>query len=63
VAFLPLFGQLADIFGRRWLTIGIVATFALGSGISGGATSTPMLIGGRAVQGMGGGGVNLMVEM
>ncbi|KAL1616300.1 hypothetical protein SLS56_011464 [Neofusicoccum ribis] len=62
-AFLPLFGQVADIFGRRWLTIGIVATFALGSGISGGATSTAMLIGGRAVQGIGGGGINLMIEM
>ncbi|RYP45621.1 hypothetical protein DL768_008058 [Monosporascus sp. mg162] len=62
-AFTPLFGQVADVFGRRWLTIGIVAIFALGSGISGGATSTPMLIGGRAVQGIGGGGIILMIEM
>ncbi|KAH7322930.1 major facilitator superfamily domain-containing protein [Stachybotrys elegans] len=62
-ACLPLFGQMADIFGRRWLTISIVAIFALGSGICGGATSTAMLIGGRAVQGIGGGGINLMIEM
>ncbi|KAI1464434.1 major facilitator superfamily domain-containing protein [Daldinia caldariorum] len=62
-AFLPLFGQIADIFGRRWLTIGIVAVFALGSGISGGATSATMLIAGRAVQGVGGGGIILMIEM
>ncbi|KAI0095663.1 MFS general substrate transporter [Hypoxylon sp. NC0597] len=62
-AFLPLLGQIADIFGRRWLTIGIVAVFALGSGISGGATSATMLIAGRAVQGVGGGGIILMIEM
>lgn len=62
-AFLPLFGQVADVFGRRWLTIAIVAIFALGSGISGGATSTAMLIAGRAIQGIGGGGINLMIEM
>ncbi|KAI0162088.1 MFS general substrate transporter [Xylariaceae sp. FL1272] len=62
-AFLPLFGQIADIFGRRWLTIGIVSVFALGSGISGGANSATMLIAGRAVQGIGGGGIILMIEM
>ncbi|KAK8065229.1 hypothetical protein PG997_011976 [Apiospora hydei] len=62
-ACLPLFGQLADIFGRRGLTLCIVAVFGVGSGICGGATSTAMLIGGRAVQGIGGGGVNLMVQM
>ncbi|KAI0450198.1 major facilitator superfamily domain-containing protein [Xylaria acuta] len=47
-AALPLFGKLADIFG---------------SGISGGSTSTTMLIAGRAVQGIGGRGINLMIEM
>ncbi|KAK8876854.1 MFS general substrate transporter [Apiospora arundinis] len=62
-AFLPFFGQIADIFGRRWLTITIVAVFALGSGVSGGAYSTGMLIAGRAVQGVGGGGIILMIEM
>lgn len=45
------------------MTISIVATFVLGSGISGGATSTGMLIAGRAVQGIGGGGINLMIEL
>ncbi|KAI1122371.1 MFS general substrate transporter [Nemania abortiva] len=62
-AFLPLLGQMADIFGRRWITIGVVAFFALGSGISGGATSATMLIAGRAVQGVGGGGIILMIEL
>lgn len=63
MCFQPLFGQMSDLFGRRWLTIGVVAIFALGSGISGGATSSAMLIAGRAIQGIGGGGTNLMIEL
>jgi MFS family permease len=34
--------------------------FVLGSGISGGATSPGMIIAGRAIQGMGGGGLNTL---
>jgi MFS family permease len=41
----------------------VVALFALGSGISGGATNSAMLIAGRAVQGIGGGGINLLIEL
>ncbi|KAA6407165.1 MAG: Major facilitator superfamily general substrate transporter [Lasallia pustulata] len=59
----PLFGQLANIFGRRWLTMAIVALFTLGSGICGGASSGAMLIAGRAVQGMGSGGINMIVDI
>ncbi|KAJ5970423.1 Major facilitator superfamily domain general substrate transporter [Penicillium vulpinum] len=59
----PLFGQLANVFGRRWLTIFIVAVFILGSGICGGANGANMLIVGRAVQGIGSGGVNMIVDV
>ncbi|KAH7024902.1 major facilitator superfamily domain-containing protein [Microdochium trichocladiopsis] len=62
-AFLPLFGQLADIFGRRWVFISVVAIFTLGSGIAGGSNTATMLIAGRAVQGIGGGGINLCIEL
>ncbi|EHK42446.1 uncharacterized protein TrAtP1_002544 [Trichoderma atroviride] len=62
-AFLPLFGQMCDLFGRRWMMIGVVAMFALGSGISGGASNAAMMIAGRAIQGIGGGGINLMIEL
>ncbi|KAI9751192.1 MAG: hypothetical protein M4579_006171 [Chaenotheca gracillima] len=62
-AFQPLFGQLANIWGRRWLMIGSVAVFTLASGICGGASSTPMLIIGRAVQGIGAGGINMLVDI
>ncbi|KAI5928468.1 MFS general substrate transporter [Camillea tinctor] len=59
----PLYGQLADLWGRRWLMISAVAIFVLGSGICGGANSPNMLIGGRTVQGLGAAGINVLVEL
>jgi MFS family permease len=56
-AFQPLFGQLFNIFGRKPVTLCIIALFVLGSGICGGATNAAMLIAGRAVQGVGSGGI------
>ncbi|KAK0629904.1 major facilitator superfamily domain-containing protein [Bombardia bombarda] len=56
-AFQPLLGQLADLFGRRWTTISVIIIFMLGSGICGGAVNGAMLIAGRAVQGVGSGGI------
>jgi MFS family permease len=37
-----------------------VAIFTLGSGLCGGATSGPMLIAARAIQGLGSGGITLL---
>ena len=48
--FQPLYGQTANIFGRRWLMIFAVLMFMAGSAVSGAAQSMPMLIAGRAVQ-------------
>lgn len=56
-AFQPLLGQISDLFGRRWTTLCVVAIFMLGSGICGGASSEATLIAGRAVQGIGSGGI------
>lgn len=59
----PLCGQIADLFGRRWLTISIVVIYTVGSAICGTAQSGAMLIAGRVVQGLGSGGVEMMVEV
>ena len=56
-AFQPLLGQLADIFGRRWTTLTVIALFMIGSGICGSANNNVTLIAGRAVQGAGSGGI------
>jgi MFS family permease len=56
----PLYGQAADIFGRKFAIIAAITLFLLGSGICGGSKNTAMLIGGRAVQGLGGGGLSIL---
>ncbi|KAK9415790.1 putative General substrate transporter [Seiridium unicorne] len=63
IVMLPLMAQASNVFGRRILTLGAVALFTLGSGICGGANSQAMLIGGRVVQGLGGGGIALMINI
>ncbi|KAK0725833.1 major facilitator superfamily domain-containing protein [Lasiosphaeris hirsuta] len=62
-AFMPLLGQLADIWGRRYLMILVVVLFALGAGIAGGANNLAMMVAGRAIQGIGGGGVNFIIQL
>ncbi|KAK8037342.1 Efflux pump FUS6 [Apiospora marii] len=59
----PLFGQLCNIFGRRWLMLFAICLFTLGSGICGGASSGAMLIAGRGVQGAGSGGIGMNVSI
>ncbi|KAG9050246.1 hypothetical protein FS837_006687 [Tulasnella sp. UAMH 9824] len=56
-AIMPLVGGLSQVFGRRPVVLGSLVFFALGSGICGGAKNMPMLIGGRTIQGMGGGSI------
>ncbi|KAK2779011.1 hypothetical protein FQN53_001560 [Emmonsiellopsis sp. PD_33] len=63
IATLPLFAQASNIFGRRWLILISVALFVLGSGLCGGTSSMGMLIAGRTVQGLGGGGIALMINI
>jgi MFS family permease len=59
----PLFGQLANIFGRRWLALSIVGIYVLGSAICGGANNGTVLIIGRAIQGVGTGGLNMILDI
>jgi len=53
----PMYGKLADLFGRRRIYTVAVALFILGAALSGTATTFTQLIAYRAVQGLGAGGV------
>jgi len=53
----PLYGKLSDIYGRRPLFLFAIALFSAGSILSGVATSMEVLIAGRAIQGLGAGGL------
>ena len=51
--FLPIFGRLADMFGRKLLYTGGFLLFVLGSGLCGFAPNLPVLIVFRVIQGIG----------
>lgn len=53
----PLYGKLGDLYGRRRMVFVAVGLFLLGSLLCGIAGSMSALIGARAVQGLGGGGL------
>src|SRR5882672_4350620 len=53
-------GKLADLFGRRGVFMSSIGIFLLGSVLCGVATSMPMLVVFRAVQGVGAGSINTM---
>ncbi len=53
----PLYGKLADLFGRRRIYLIAVALFVGGSALSGLSTSLEQLIVFRALQGLGAGGL------
>jgi len=52
-AFLPIFGRLADMVGRKLLYTGGFLLFAVGSALCGLAENLPVLIGFRVIQGIG----------
>src|SRR5215467_8054875 len=52
-AFLPIFGRLADMVGRKLLYTGGFLLFTVGSALCGLAESLPVLIGFRVIQGIG----------
>jgi len=54
---IPLYGRLADLFGRRKTFVGGVSLFLFGSVLCGLAPSMPWLVAARAVQGLGAGSV------
>jgi EmrB/QacA subfamily drug resistance transporter len=58
----PLYGKLSDIHGRRPILSLALGVFLIGSVICALATSMPVIIVGRAVQGLGGGGLVALAQ-
>ena len=59
---LPVYGKLGDLIGRKGLFIAAISLFILGSIIGGLAQDMTVLIVGRAVQGLGGGGLMILSQ-
>ncbi|GMM33027.1 Vba1 protein [Saccharomycopsis crataegensis] len=59
-AFQPIFGKFSDIFGRKQVTLFCVLIFGLGCLCSGISNSLSLMVFGRLISGIGGGGFNTM---
>ena len=58
----PIYGKLSDIYGRRAMLLPAIALFIAASMLCGAAQTLPQLIGARALQGLGGGGLMSMAQ-
>ncbi|KAK4926014.1 hypothetical protein LTR66_016374 [Elasticomyces elasticus] len=59
----PIWGKFSDIWGRKPMLIAANIVFMIGSLVAALATSIGMLIGGRVIQGLGGGGLIILVSI
>jgi MFS transporter, DHA2 family, triacylglyceride efflux pump len=57
VAVLPLIGRLADLVDRQRVLLGCLAVFVAGSAVTALAVDLSVLVAGRVIQGVGGGGL------
>ncbi|WP_433169508.1 MFS transporter [Kribbella sp. CA-247076] len=57
IAVLPLIGRIADVVGRTPVLVGALVLFAVGSLITAGAYDLSLIVLGRFLQGVGGGGL------
>jgi EmrB/QacA subfamily drug resistance transporter len=58
----PLYGKLGDLYGRKVVLQGALILFLIGSALCGQAQSMTELIGFRAIQGLGGGGLMVSAQ-
>lgn len=59
---MPIYGKLGDLIGRKVLMVAAILLFMAGSIIGGLAPDMTWLITGRAVQGLGGGGLMILAQ-
>jgi len=59
----PTFGKFADIFGRKFMIVFTLVLFIISSFICGIAPNIGVLIVGRAIQGIGGGGITVLINV
>lgn len=59
---LPVCGRLSDLIGRKPLLLAALAVFLLGSVLGGLATDMVTLVAARGVQGLGGGGLLILIQ-
>ncbi|MFW5471329.1 MFS transporter [Knoellia sp. CPCC 206435] len=57
IAVLPLIGRLADLTERQRVLLACLAIFVVGSAVTALAVELPVLVAGRVIQGVGGGGL------
>ena len=57
IATMPLYGKLGDLYGRKRVFIIAISIFTVGSMLSGAAGNMEQLLGARAIQGIGAGGI------
>jgi EmrB/QacA subfamily drug resistance transporter len=59
---MPIYGKLGDLIGRKTLFLVALSIFIAGSILGGFATNMELLIAGRAIQGLGGGGLMILSQ-
>lgn len=59
---MPIYGRLGDTFGRKRLLVLSLGLYAAGKGVCGMAPSMAVLITGRAISGLGGGGLIILSQ-
>ena len=59
----PIWGKLADLFSKKLLVQSALVIFSVGSLVAGFAPSMEVLIGARAIQGLGVGGLTALVQV
>ena len=59
----PFLGALSDVFGRSQVIIPSIILFLIGSAVAGASNSVAVLLAGRVIQGLGGGGIQTLCQL